>query len=175
MNLFSLISMVFVTWISFLMIRSLAPFQEKTKLKYVSLKSNFLANCLIPKQKGYVKVNDRKKISLFSLIFYLLFVVLVITLVLMFFIPTISCEEFVASFGRHRRIKWSINTLNEKIVFLLPMIFFLIELIAYFSIEILPTSIRNKTESKKSLYGIFAIYILFVLLLVLFVILLLSR
>ena len=165
MNPLSIIVMVLFASGSFLLIRSLAPFEKTSKLKYISLNSKFLANWLIPKQKGYVKVNDRKKISLFSFIFYLLFAVLVFVLILMFVLPDIPCEEFIARLGRREQTKWIVYTLNEKLVNLLPMLFFWIELIAYFSIGI-PIMIKNKTESKKSLCGIFAIYILFIVLLV---------
>ena len=161
--------MVLFTSISFVLIRSLAPFEKTSKLKYISLNNKFLTNCLIPKQKSYVKVNDRKKISLFSCVFYLLFVFLVLTLVVMFVLPDIPCKPFIGRFGRAPHIRrWEINTLNEKLVNLLPVLFFLIELIAYFSIGI-PIMIKNKTESKKSLYGTFAAYILLVVLLVFFV------
>ena len=160
MNPFSLIVMVLFTSISFLLIRSLAPFEKTSKLKYISLNNKFLANCLIPKQKGYVKVNDRKKISLFSCVFYLLFVFLVLTLVVMFVLPDIPCKPFIGRFGRAPHItRWEINTLNEKLVNLLPIVFFLMELITYFSVGI-SRIIKNKTESKKSLYGTFAAYIL---------------
>ena len=169
MNPFSLIVMVLFTSISFLLIRSLAPFEKTSKLKYISLNNKFLANCLIPKQKGYVKVNDRKKISLFSSVFYLLFVFLVLTLVVMFVLPDIPCKPFIGRFGRAPHItRWEINTLNEKLVNLLPIVFFLMELITYFSVGI-SRIIKNKTESKKSLYGTFAAYILLVVLLVFFV------
>ncbi len=168
MNPFSFIVMVLFTSISFLLIRHLAPFEKTSKLKYISLNNKFLANCLIPKQKGYVKVNDRKKISLFSFLFYMLFAILVIVLMLMFILPDIPCEGFIARFGRRGQIKWSVNTLNEKLINLLPILFFVIEMIAYFSMGI-PRIIRNKTESKKSLCGIFAIYILFIVLLVFFI------
>ena len=169
MNPFSLIVMVLFTSISFLLIRSLAPFEKTSKLKYISLNNKFLANCLIPKQKGYVKVNDRKKISLFSCVFYLLFVFLVLTLVVMFVLPDIPCKPFIGRFGRAPHItRWEINTLNEKLVNLLPIVFFLMELITYFSVGI-SRIIKNKTESKKSLYCTFAAYILLVVLLVFFV------
>ena len=168
MNPLSLVSMVFSTSISFLLIRSLAPFNKTSKLKYISLNNKFLVNWLIPKQKGYVKVNDRKKISLFSFLFYLLFAVFVLVLILMFILPDIPCEQFIAGLGKRGQIKWTINTLNEKLIYLLPILFFLIELIAYFSI-VIPIMIKNKTESKKSLYRTFAAYILLVVLLVFFV------
>ena len=168
MNPLSLIVMALFTSISFLLIRSLAPFEKTSKLKYISLNNKFLANCLIPKQNGYVKVNDRKKISLFSFLFYMLFAILVIVLVLMFILPDIPCEEFVARFGKRGQINWSVNTLNEKLINLLPILFFLVEFITYISIGI-PIMIKNKTESKKSICGIFAVYILFIVLLVFFV------
>ena len=168
MNPLSLISMVFFASISLLLIRSLAAFEKTSKLKYISLNNKFLTNWLIPKQKGYVKVNDRKKISLFSFLFYLLFAVFVLVLILMFILPDIPCEQFIAGLGRRGQIKWTINTLNEKVIYLLPILFFLIEMITYFSIGI-PRIIKNKTESKKSLCGIFAMYILFIVLLVFFV------
>ena len=161
MNPLSLIVMVLFLSVSLFLTRSLAPFEKTSKLKYISLNSKFLANCLIPKQKGYVKVNDRKKISLFSFLFYLLFAVLALVLILMFVLPDIPCEEFVARFGKRGYIKWSVNTLNEKLVYLLPMMFVLVELIAYLSIGI-PMIIKNKILSKKSLCGMFAIYILII-------------
>ena len=114
MNPLSLVTMVLFTLISFLIIRSLAPYEKTSKLKYISLNNKLLVKCLIPKQKGYVKVNDRRKISVFSFVFYLLFAILVFTLVLMFVLPDIPCEEFVAHFGKRGRIRWGVDTLNEN-------------------------------------------------------------
>lgn len=70
MNLLTLVVMVFATSISLLIIRSVAPYEKTSMLKYVSLKSEFLSKLLIQKKPGYVKVADRKKISLLSLVFY---------------------------------------------------------------------------------------------------------
>ena len=115
MNPLSIIVMVLFASVSFLLIRSLAPFEKTSKLKYISLNNKFLANCLIPKQKGYVKVNDRKKISLFSCVFYLLFVFLVLTLVVMFVLPDIPCKPFIGRFGRAPHItRWEINTFRKR-------------------------------------------------------------
>ncbi len=161
MNLFSLVVMVFCCCVSLLLIRHLAPYERTSKLKYITLKSNFLCKCLIPKVSGYVKVADRKKISLFSFVFSLLFALLVIALVSVFILPDIPCEPFIGRFGKRGRIKWTINTLNEKLIYLLPILFFLIEIIAFSSLGILE-AIKSKTESKKSLYGLFGALIMFV-------------
>lgn len=142
--------------ISFVLIRALASFQETSNLKYVSLKSDFLAKCLIPKKKGYVKVSDRKNISLFSLIFSFLFMILVIVLLLMVILPPIPCEPFTAAFGRRRSVEWTVNTVNEKLVWGLPLLFFCIELISFLLLGI-PRIIKSKTESVKSLLGLFAL------------------
>lgn len=159
MHPLSFISMLVFSSISLVLIRVLAPFQETFQetynLKYVSLKSNFLAKCLIPKKKGYVKVNDRKKISLFSLIFSCLFLILVLVLLLMVILPPIPCEPFTAAFGRRNPVNWTVNTVNEKIIWGLPMLLFCIEVIAVILIGI-PRTIKSKTESKKSLLGLFA-------------------
>ena len=160
MHPLSFISMLLISSFSFVLIRVLAPFQETSNLKYISLKSDFLAKCLIPKKKGYVKVNDRKKISLFSLIFSFLFVILVLVLLLMVILPPIPCEPFTATFGRRRPVvEWVVNTVNEKIIWGLPMLFFCTELISFLLLGA-PGIIKSKTESKKSLLGLFAVLLL---------------
>lgn len=168
MNPYSLIVMVLFTSISLFFIRNLAPYEKLSKLKFISLNSKFLQKCLIPKQTGYVKVNDRKKISLFSFLFYILFAILVLTLVLMFILPDIPCEEFVARFGKRGYINWNINTLNEKLIYLLPILFCLLEFVTCISMAI-PIMIKSKTESKKSVIGMFALYILSIAILVFFI------
>ena len=161
MHPYSLIVMVTITLFSLQFIRSFAPYKETSKLKYISLNNDFLIKCLVPKQKSYVKVNDRKKISLFSLVLYLLFTFLVLVLVMMFVLPDIPCETFVALFGKRGRAEWEINTLNEKLAYLLTFLFHLTEWIAFFAIGV-PRLIKNKSESPKSLCGICAVLILFI-------------
>lgn len=151
MNMLSLVVMVFFTSVSLLLIRSLAPYQKASKLKYVSLKSKVLAELLIPKKTGYVKVAERKKISLYSLIFYSLFAVLILALITLFIMPDIPCELFVGHLGRGPRgVEWNKYTLNEKWICILPILFFLIEVITYFVIGTV-VAIKNKTQSKKTL------------------------
>ena len=165
MNPLTFVTMVFCTYISLMITRSLAPYGTTENLKYISLNSDFLIKYLLPKRKGYVKVNDRKKISVFSLVFYILFVVLIIALVVLFILPDIPCEPFVGVFGRRSHAKWIINTLNEKLIYLLPILFSLLEFITFIILEI-PTIIKRKSESKKAIFALFAIIALFVGLLV---------
>lgn len=155
MNAFSLIVMVGINAVSFLLIRVMAPYQKNAKFKYIPLKSKFLAKHLIPEQTGYVKVNDRKKISLFSFIFYIMFAVQVIVLVALIFLPDIPCEPFTARFGKRGHIYWTVETLNEKLFYLLPIIFFLVELLTFF-LKGLFIAIKSKKETKKALFGMFA-------------------
>ena len=169
MNMLSLVAMVLFTSISLLLIRSVAPYQKTSKLKYVSLKSKVLAELLIPKKTGYVKVAERKKISLFSLIFYSLFAVLVLALIILVIMPDIPCEPFLARLGSSvRGVKWHVHTLNEKWIILIPMLFFVMELITYIVMGTIVV-IKNKTESKKTLFGVFATLIMFIGLFVFFV------
>ncbi len=93
MNPLSLVAMVIFTSISLLLVRSLAPYQKTSQLKFIYLNNKFLAKFLIPTQKGYVKVDDRKKISVFSFVFYILFAVLLLALITLFFLPDITCEQ----------------------------------------------------------------------------------
>ncbi|MBQ4630345.1 MAG: hypothetical protein IJB70_05115 [Clostridia bacterium] len=167
MNPLSLIVMVLLSSISLLLIRGLAPFRENSKLKYISLNSKFWVRCLIPKRNEYVKVNDRNRISIFSLIFYLLFAILVLALISMFILPDIPCEEYVARFGKRGQIKWVVDTLNEKLINLLPILFCLSELIAYFLTEI-HIMMKRKTKTKESLCGMVLICLLFIVLFVVF-------
>lgn len=156
-----------------MIIRALAAYEKTSKYKYVSLKSSFFAKILIPKGKKYVKVADRKKISVFSFVFYILFFILAVGLLVLLIMPDIPCEPFLARFGNRGggAIKWEVNTLNEKLIVLLPYIFMLVEIITYFSMHI-PLLIKEKSNSKKTMFGIYAILLMFVGFLAFFVFLL---
>ncbi len=155
------LALVFYSFVSLGLIRSQAAYSEYSKLKYIDLKSRSLAKILIPKQSGYVRVAERTKISVFSLVFYILYALHMIVILAMFVMPEIPCDPFVARFGRRGQINWTIHTLNAKIIVLLPIIFFLIELITFFSMG-LCMILKNKTEPRKSI----TLFIVMILLMV---------
>ena len=157
MNIYSFLVFAFFSFVSWVLIRNLAPYSELSKLKFTTLKSDFLAKLLIPKQSGYVRVGERKKISIISLVFYVMFVLRMAVIVAMLILPGIPCEPYTGRFGRRGQVNWTIYTWNEKIITLLPIIFLLIELLILV-IRVLPIIIKNKTESRKTVAGfIFAI------------------
>jgi len=168
MNPLSFIPALLFSYASFILPRSLAAYDKNSKFKFISLKSEFLAQCLIPKQSGYVKVADRKKISLFSFIFYILFALLVIALVLTLVLPDVPCEEFTAYFGRRAGIRWAVDTLNEKLFVMLPTIFFTVEFLAFLLMGVV-TIIKHKTESKKTIALIIGFILVLIFLLAFFI------
>ena len=123
MDMRTILMMVIFMSLAWGLIRFAAPHKKNIKQKYITLPNDFLAKCLLPKQKGYVKVADRRKISLFSFIFYILFAAIVIVLTCCFLLPEVPCETFTAYFGRRNARGYEIHTWNEKLVYFLPMAF----------------------------------------------------
>ena len=122
MDYHTILTMAIFMCLSWSLIRFAAPYQKDIAQKYIVLPSAFLAKCLIPKQRGYVKVADRRKISLFSFVFYGLFAAVSIVLLLCFLLPEVPCEVFVAYYGRKsKHAYYEIYTWNEKLVYFLPM------------------------------------------------------
>jgi len=161
MNPITIMTAIFFISISFILIKAMEMNRTGFNLKSVTVKNKFLVKALIPKKRGYVKVADRNKVSLFSLLFFILLVILVIFLVIMLIVPDIPCETFTGIFRSRGalRIKWEIHTLNEKLIYLLPLLFIVLQLIGFFVLGLI-AMIKNKTKSKKTICGIVA-FILF--------------
>ena len=106
-----------------------SPYNPKAKhMKYLSVENKVLAKLLISKQNfyidGYVKVADRKKISLLSVILYIWEALLLIATVILQIIPDIPCTPYIfrTPSRRGHTIEIVLSSLNIKIPLLLSTI-----------------------------------------------------
>ena len=106
-----------------------SPYNPKAKhMKYLSVENKVLAKLFIPKRNfyinGYVKVADRKKISLLSVILYIWEALLLIATVILQIISPIPCTpyEFLIPSRRGHGTKIVLSSLNIKIPLLLSAI-----------------------------------------------------
>lgn len=169
MNIRTILIMGIFMSLSWALVRFAAPYQKNIAQKYIVLPNAFLARCLLPKQRGYVKVADRRKISLFSLVFYGLFAVVSIALVLCFLLPDVPCETFTAYFGRKNTRSYEICTWNEKMVYFLPMAFMFVCSMTGLSCAICRKAKQEKL-SVKLLVGLLTLPLFFLIVLIVLVI-----
>jgi hypothetical protein len=106
-----------------------SPYNPKAKhMKYLSVENKVLAKLLISKRNfyidGYVKVADRKKISLLSLILYIWEALLLIATVILQIISPIPCTpyKFRIPSRRGHATEIILSSLNIKIPLLLSTI-----------------------------------------------------
>ena len=116
--LFFLIHFMIVYW---------SPYNPKAKhMKYLSVENKVLAKLLISKRNfyidGYVKVADRKKISLLSVILYIWEALLLIATVILQIISPIPCTPYIFRIPSRRGHTTEIvlSSLNIKIPFAEP-------------------------------------------------------
>ena len=103
-----------------------SPYNPKAKhMKYLSVENKVLAKLFIPKRNfyidGYVKVADRKKISLLSVILYIWEALLLIATVILQIISPIPCTPYIFRIPGRRGHTTEIvlSSLNIKIPLLL--------------------------------------------------------
>ena len=123
------ITFAFLLFIIHFMIVYWSPYNPKAKhMKYLSVENKVLAKLLISKRNfyidGYVKVADRKKISLLSVILYIWEALLLIGTVILQIIPDIPCTPYIFRIPSRRGHTTEIvlSSLNIKIPLLLSTI-----------------------------------------------------
>ena len=106
-----------------------SPYNPKAKhMKYICVENKVLAKLLISKRNfyidGYVKVADRKKISLLSVILYIWEALLLIATVILQIISPIPCTPYIFQIPSRRGHTTEIvlSSLNIKIPLLLCVI-----------------------------------------------------
>ena len=106
-----------------------SPYNPKAKhMKYLPVENKVLAKLLISKRNfyidGYVKVADRKKISLLSVILYIWEALLLIATVILQIILPIPCTPYIFRIPTRRghTIEIVLSSLNIKIPLLLSTI-----------------------------------------------------
>ena len=119
----------FLLFLIHFMIVYWSPYNPKAKhMKYLSVENKVLAKLLIFKRNfyidGYVKVADRKKISLLSVILYIWEALLLIGTVILQIIPDVPCTPYIFRIPSRRGHTTEIvlNSLNIKIPLLLSTI-----------------------------------------------------
>lgn len=117
--------------------------------KYITVKNDLLARLFIAKpsrkNKDSISESDRNKLSLFSLITYIIQAALAIVFVILQIVPSIPCEPFEFHYARRGSI--TLYTLNDKIPLILTMLLFIIEFVWI----TLPLIINNIKDKKKKL------------------------
>ena len=116
----------FLIFVIHFMIVYWSPYNPKAKhMKYLSVENKVLAKLFIPKRNFYidgcVKVADRKKISLLSVILYIWEALLLITTVILQIISPIPCTPYIFRIPSRRGHTTEIvlSSLNIKIPLLL--------------------------------------------------------
>ena len=122
--------------------------------KYVSITNPFLKMIFIPKERtkdtdGYIKVENRSKITISSLLLYLIGIIIVINIFVMMLIPQVQTEEIhVLIGGRLSHGDLVINTINSIVVYFSSLAFMILPLLVFFARCIyLGTKAKNKTNS----------------------------
>ena len=125
--------------------------------KYVSITNPFLKRILIPKERtkdtdGYIKVENRSKITISSLLLYLIGIIIVINIFVMMLIPQVQTEEIrVLIGGRLSHGALVINTVNSIVVYFSSLAFMILPLLVFFTRCIyFGARAKNKTNSNLS-------------------------
>ena len=125
--------------------------------KYVNIKNPFLKRILIPKERtkdtdGYIKVENRSKITILSLLLYLFGVIIVINIFVMMLIPQVQTEGIhVLIGGRLSHRNAVINTINSIVVYFSSLVFMILPPLVFFIRCIyFGTKAKNKTNSNLS-------------------------
>ena len=106
--------------------------------KYVNITNPFLRKMLIPKERtkdinGYIKVENRSKITISSLLLYLIGATIVLNIFVMMLIPQVQTEEIHVLIGgrlSHRDVV--INTINSIVVYFSSLAFMILPLLVFF-------------------------------------------
>ena len=125
--------------------------------KYVNITNPFLKRILIPKERtkdtdGYIKVENRSKITISSLLLYLFGVIIVINIFVMMLIPQVQTEGIhVLIGGRLSHGDTVINTINSIVVYFSSLVFMILPLLVFFARGIyFRAKAKNKTNSNLS-------------------------
>ena len=125
--------------------------------RYVSITNPFLKRILIPKERtkdtdGYIKVENRIKITISSLLLYLIGIIIVINIFLMMLIPQVQTEGIhVLIGGRLSHGDVVINTINSIVVYFSSLAFMILPLLVFFARCIyFGARAKNKTNSNLS-------------------------
>lgn len=115
--------------------------------KYITVKNDLLARLFIAKpsrkNKDSISESDRNKLSLFSLITYIIQAALAIVFVILQIVPSIPCEPFEFHYARRGSI--TLYTLNDKIPLILTMLLFIIEFV-WITLPLIVNNIKDKKQ-----------------------------
>ena len=106
--------------------------------KYVNITNPFLKRILIPKERtkdtdGYIKVENRSKITISSLLLYLFGLIVVIIIFVMMLIPQVQTDEIhVLTGGRLSHGDTVITTINSIVVYFSSLAFMILPLLVFF-------------------------------------------
>ena len=125
--------------------------------KYVNITNPFLKKLLIPKERtkdtdGYIKVENRSKITISSLLLYLIGVIIVVNIFVMMLIPQVQTAGIhVLIGGRLSHRDAVINTINSIVVYFSSLAFMILPLLVFFARCIyFWARAKNKTNSNLS-------------------------
>ena len=106
--------------------------------KYVNIANPFLKRILIPKERtkdtdGYIKVENRSKITISSLLLYLFGLIVVIIIFVMMLIPQVQTDGIhVLTGGRLSHGDTVITTINSIVVYFSSLAFMILPLLVFF-------------------------------------------
>lgn len=121
--------------------------------KYVNITNPFLKTILIQKERtkdtdGYIKVENRSKITIASLLLYLIGVIIVINIFVMMLISQIQTEEIhVLIGGRLSHGDVVISTINSIVVYFSSLVFMILPPLGFF-IRCIYFGVKAKNQVK---------------------------
>ena len=131
--------------------------EARNGAKYVNITNPFLKWILIPKERtkdtdGYIKAENRSKITISSLLLYLIGIITAINIFIMMLIPQVQTEGIhVLIGGRLLHGDVVINTINSIVVYFSSLVFMILPLLVFFGRGIyLGIKAKNKTNSNLS-------------------------
>lgn len=162
MPIFKIIFFIFLMYFCYTCSYAVSPYNpDKPHMKYITIKNKTLARLLISKgnsKKQHIKNDDKCKLSVISLLFYIIQVVLLIVSIVLQIIPQIPCEPFAFYLGRHGA-HFQLNTLNEKIPLILSTLLVIIEMLSI----LLPAFINKIKKKEVKISYVFTILLSFFL------------
>ena len=131
--------------------------EARNGAKYVNITNPFLKKILIQKERtkdtdGYIKIENRSKITIASLLLYLIGAIIVINIFVMMLIPQVQTREIhVLIGGRSSHGDVVINTINSIVVYFSSLAFMILPLLVFFIRYIyFGAKAKNKTNSNLS-------------------------
>ena len=152
-------------FVSYCLAFVLAPYNpNKPRRKYVVIHNSFLRKITIPPRNPYlkyVKVKDRNKLAVSSLILYLLQVAVLIAFIVLQCIEPIPCEPvLLPTGGRYRPSAFLATTYNQKIPYIATMLILLFQLVSAIIISLIDHKKSKEPPMSKTNFVLIIVFLL---------------